>query len=261
MPRTSRQKSESGIYHIILKGSSGQEIFHDEEDRYKFLDMLEKYKQKSGLEVYGWCLMSTHVHLLIKEGQEDLATTMKRIGVSFVGYYHWKYETAGHLFQDRYRSEEVENDSYLVTVIRYIHQNPVKANLVDKPQDWKWSSCLGYYGEQIYPRGLLDKELILKIFAQDEAAAVRIFREYNEKSNKDECLDETTVARIKDEEARQRIERLQAGIRVAQIKSLPREQRDEIVKKATCIEGISQRQLSRVLGISQALISKIARKV
>lgn len=99
MPREARIKSKTRIYHIMWRGANGQEIFHDDEDRTKFLDILRKYKITCELIVYAWCLMSNHVHLLIKEGNEAISVTMKRIGVSYVGFYNWKYRTMGPLFQ------------------------------------------------------------------------------------------------------------------------------------------------------------------
>lgn len=141
MPRHSREKSKSKIYHVIWRGASRQEVFHDEEDCMFFLDRLERVKKKAGISVYAWCLMRNHIHLLVREGNESLSITMKRLGVSYVGFYNWKYQTMGHLFQDSFKSEKVENDSYLLTVVRYIHQNPVKAGMVDRVDEWKWSSC------------------------------------------------------------------------------------------------------------------------
>jgi putative transposase len=102
MARHPRKKSNSGVYHVIVKGANKQEIFHDEEDRIKFLDTLQKYKRKSGLKLYAWCLKGNHIHLLIKEGSESISVVMKRIGVSYANYYNWKYKTTGHLFQDRF---------------------------------------------------------------------------------------------------------------------------------------------------------------
>ncbi|SNS15561.1 REP element-mobilizing transposase RayT [Anaerovirgula multivorans] len=255
MPRTARVKSKSGIYHVIIRGTNRQEIFHDDEDCLRFLETLAKYKVKSEIKIYGWCLMNNHIHLLVKEGKEELATTMKRIGVSFVGYYHCKYDTTGHLFQDRYKSENVESEEYLMTVIRYIHQNPIKAGLVSKPQDWKWSSYSEYYGKKLYPQELLDSELILKLFSEDNEIAEKRFKEFNEQENEDNCLDDVITTRLRDEDVRLEIKKIISGINVGQIKSLPKDQRNKIIKKAKCIEGVTQRQLARVLGVSQALIS------
>lgn len=255
MPRAAREKSKSGVYHIIIRGTNRQEIFHSEQDCIKFLETLERYKRKTKIKVHGWCLMNNYIHLLIEEGKEDLSITMKRIGVSFVWYYNWKYSTTGHLFQDRYRSEKVESDEYLMTVIRYIHQNPVKAGLVKMSSDWKWSSCQGYYGKKSYPQGLLDNEPILGLLSEDEETAIKRFREFNEAENEDKCLDDIIATRLRDEEARLEIEKIVSGFNIAQIKSLPKNERDEIIKKLKCIEGVTQRQLARILGVSQTLIS------
>ena len=100
MPRGAREKSEIGIYHIMIRGANRQEIFHDDEDNLRILETLNKIKATSEIKVYGWCLMGNHVHLLLGEGKEDLSVTMKRIGVSYVWYYNRKYKTTGHLFQD-----------------------------------------------------------------------------------------------------------------------------------------------------------------
>ncbi|WP_242661335.1 transposase [Alkaliphilus metalliredigens] len=199
--------------------------------------------------------MNNHIHLLIKEGKEELSTTMKRMGVSFVGYYHQKYDTTGHLFQDRFRSENVESDEYLITVIRYIHQNPVKVGLVRKAQEWKWSSCSGYYGKISYPQGLLDSELILGLFAVDKEISIKRFREFNEEENEDNCLDDVIITKVSDEDIRLEIEKIISGINVAQVKSLPQDQRDQIIRKVKSIKGAKQRQLARILGVSQTLIS------
>ena len=117
MPRKARVKSKTGIYHMILRGVNRQVIFESKEDGEKFLDTLKECKKKSGYELYGYCLMNNHIHLLIKENQEDLGTIMKRIGASYVYWYNWKYERVGHLFQDRYKSEVVEDEKYLLNVL------------------------------------------------------------------------------------------------------------------------------------------------
>ena len=129
MPRQARKKSNSGIYHIILRGVNRQQIFEDNEDYYKFLQVVEESKAISGFELFAYCLMSNHIHLLLKEIQEPIEQIMKRITTRFVYWYNIKYQRSGHLFQDRYKSEPVEDDAYFLTVIRYIHQNPVKAEI------------------------------------------------------------------------------------------------------------------------------------
>lgn len=255
MPRVARMKSRSGIYHVMLRGVNRQEIFHDDGDNMKFLALLQKYKEKAGLGVYAWCLMNNHVHLLLKEGNEELATTMKRILVSFAQYYNWKYQTSGHLFQDRFRSENVEDSRYFLTVIRYIHQNPVKAHMVERADEWRWSSCLGYYDKSYYPGGLLDRHAVLKFFSNDWKIAEEKFREFNEAQIEEECLDDRMMKRrLPDDEARVEISKLLGAHEIAQVKSLPKLQRTEVLKKIKTIDGLSQRQAARILGVSVNLI-------
>lgn len=257
MTRRARVKSRSGIYHIMWRGANRQEIFHDDEDCKSLLDILHKYRLKTKMRIYGWCLMNNHIHLLIREGNEDLAITMKRIGVSFVSYYNWKYETSGHLFQDRFKSENVENDQYLLTVIRYIHQNPLKAKMVKRVDEWRWSSCRPYYGIEDPFRKLLDPSMILGMFSEDRIVAIERFKEFNERVNQDQCLeDQTRERRYTDEEARELIKKRLNGMEIAQVKSLPKLQRNEILKKTKGIKGLSQRQIARILGVSRTLISQ-----
>ena len=258
MPRRAREKSETGIYHIMIRGANRQEIFHDDKDRFRFLETLKKAKLTSEAQVYGWCLMNNHVHLLLKEGNEEISITMKRLGVSYVWYYNQKYKTIGHLFQDRFKSEKVETDKYLLTVLRYIHQNPLKAQLVKSVEQWQWSSCLGYYGNKVYPESLLDKALILKMFSEEEREARVMFKLFNEQEINDSCLDDITHEKVKlsDDEARLEVLKVISGIEIAQVKSLPKKERDPILKKVKKIENITQRQAARILGISPSLIFK-----
>ena len=129
MPRKARAKSKTGIYHIILRGINRQKIFNDNEDKKRLLETLLRYKEKSKYQIYAYCLMDNHIHLLLKEGEEPLAQIMRRIGGSYVYWYNHKYERVGNLFQDRFKSEVVEDDTYFLTVLRYIHQNPAKAGI------------------------------------------------------------------------------------------------------------------------------------
>lgn len=256
MPRTVRLRSNSGIYHIILRGTNRQEIFHSDADCIKFLNILMKYKEISEIKVYGWCLMGNHVHLLLQKGNEEISDTMKRIGVSYAQFYNWKYKTTGHLFQDRYKSECIENDQYLIAVVRYLHQNPVKAGIVNTPTDWKWSSCQGYYGNECYPTFLLDSELILGIFSEDKTEGIKKFIEYNEIRNNEQFLDDCVKIRLTDDEAREKIRKTVSEHEIPTIKSLPKPQRDKTVCKIKRINGLTQRQISRILGIPLSLVNR-----
>lgn len=224
----------------------------------RFLDTLLKYKIRTSMQVYAWCLMDNHLHLLLKEGNESISHVMKRIGISFAHYYNWTYRTTGHLFQDRFRSEQVEDPRYFLTVVRYIHNNPVKAGMASCPEKFHWSSCCGYYNKNVDPPGLLDEAFVLEMFSHDKTMSREAFREFNEKSNTDECLRpfSNKHPRLTDAEARVKIIQVLGTISIPQVKSLPREERNPILKRVKKIEGVSLRQAARILGVSPNLLFK-----
>ena len=118
MPRQSRKESGTGIYHVMLRGINHQSIFNDEEDYYHFIATLDRVRFRyddegapcgSNCTYYAYCLMSNHVHLLIRERGESIGETIKRIASSYVFYYNHKYARDGHLFRDRFKSEPVND--------------------------------------------------------------------------------------------------------------------------------------------------------
>ena len=149
MTRQTRKKSLSGVYHVMLRGINKSDIFHDRMDYVKFRKLLEQASypvDELGRPVpprcqfFAYCMMTNHVHLLVKEESDDIATLIKRVGGAYAQYYNLKYERVGHLFQDRFKSEPVESDAYFITLLRYIHQNPVAAGLTKDVISYEWSS-------------------------------------------------------------------------------------------------------------------------
>lgn len=258
MPRRPRKKSRSGIYHVIVRGANRQEIFHKEEDRLRFLDTLKRYKIENEIQVLAWCLMDNHVHLLLKEKDKRISDLMKRLGISYASYYNWTYGTNGHLFQDRFKSEDVESDGYLATVVRYIHMNPVKAGLVRAPEEYGWSSCRSYYGKGAYPEDLLSPSLVLALFSPEKDKAQVWLKEFHERQCNDDCLNawEEKRVRLTDEEARGEIIEVLGDLEIPQVKSLPGRERDVVLKKVKETEGVSQRQATRILGVSVYLVNR-----
>ena len=113
VPRKARQKSKTGIYHVMARGINQQAIFQGHEDYLKFLEILKDVKAISEFEIFAYCLMSNHYHILLKTGKEDLAQIFQRVGAKYVYWYNWKYQHIGHLYQDSYKSERIENNDYL----------------------------------------------------------------------------------------------------------------------------------------------------
>jgi putative transposase len=251
LPRKARQKSESGIYHIIMRGINRQLIFNEDEDYHKFLQTLNHYKEISGYQIYAYCLMSNHIHLLIKIEHEPLAQIMRRICGKFVYWYNRKYDRAGYLFQDRFRSEPVEDDPYLLTVIRYIHQNPLKAKLVDKIEHYPWSS----YNVYIDRDSLIDQDFVLKIFGNNREKALKEFIKFNHQITDQKCMDLEEIKPITNQEALNIIKRVCKINRADEIQKLDKKNRD-IYLRDLKREGLSLRQLERLTGINRGVIQK-----
>lgn len=255
MPRKSREMSSSGIYHIMLRGINRQDIFQDDEDMSKWIGTLGNYKSVCGYEVYGYCLMSNHIHLILREGKETVSQVIKRIGASYVYWYNMKYERCGHLFQDRYKSECVENDSSLLTVLRYILQNPVKAGIVKDPAKYRWSSYDEYIRQD---SSLTDTGFVLGILSHDHVKAVGVFKEYMGEESKEMCLDDEIRKRrqVSDEEARKLIRKLSGSDNLQILQQLDKKDRNEIIKK---LKGndVSIRQLARITGVGRRIIEKV----
>ncbi|WP_227394360.1 transposase [Jeotgalibacillus aurantiacus] len=258
MPRKPRKKSSTGMYHVMLRGINYQWIFHDEQDRRKFLEILVKGKLDKGFKLYAWCLMDNHVHLVLEEGELTVSRLIQRIACSYAMYYNWKYQASGPVFYDRFRSETVESIRYLFTVIRYVHQNPVKANLVKRPSEWDWSSCKSYYGQYDYFSSLVNKQEIFHHFSDNPDLSFQKFKEYNEQTTPDECLKQPVLTKnpLTDEQALHEMKHYIGKLPHTQVKNLPVEQRNQLIAQLKQIKGISQRQLSRILGVSVGLIRK-----
>lgn len=246
MPRGARLKSESGIYHIMLRGINRQIIFEDDEDCEKYLQCLKECKAVSGFALYAYCLMGNHIHLLIKEVKEPLETIFKRIGARYVIWYNWKHKRSGHLFQDRYKSEPINDDRQFIAVLRYIYQNPVKAKICERPEEYRWSSCrfLGLSNP------LIDTSEITEIITIEQLHML-----INE-STDESFIDITPDMRLTDEEAFEIIKELSGiGDLNKFLKLLPDKQ--ERIIKTMHEKGCSMRQLVRITGISKAKIERI----
>ncbi len=150
MPTSKRQVYDGAIYHIIQKGNNSQQLFETTEDYYKFISLIKRYKDKYSFELYNYCLMSNHIHFLMKVfKKEELAKLTQGIFQSYRFYFKQKYAYTGYLYQSRYKSKIVEKDEYLLECARYIETNPLRAKFIKVLKDYKWSSYAYYaYGEQ-----------------------------------------------------------------------------------------------------------------
>lgn len=251
MPRQARKMSASGIYHIMMRGINKQRIFKDQDDNTRFIQTLEQYKDKSGYRIYAYCLMVNHVHLLLKVGEEPLEQVMRRICGSYVYWYNSKYQRIGNLFQDRFKSETVENDAYFLTVLRYIHQNPLKAGLVTSIEQYPWSS----FGEYLNRPIVVDTDFALKIFDDNREKAVKSLIEFCEVINENQCLEIEEKRQLPDAEAINIIKQVCKIENASDLQKFDKLTRNKRLRELKEEYRLSIRQIERVTGISRGVVS------
>lgn len=248
MARPARIKSETGIYHIMLRGIDRRQLFFDDEDYKYFLSLLQRYKTMCGCELYAYCLMGNHIHLLLKEGMERTEMIFRRLGSAFAYWYNTKYERTGHVFQDRYKSEPVNNEQYLLTTFRYILRNPVAAGICRSPEEYLFSSA----GEYICgKKGFTDTEEIFRLFNGCS------LKDFIMKDNEDSCLEinMTVHKRLSDAAAREVI-RKEFGTLTPEVGT--KENRASFLAAVrNCYQvGVSIRQMNRLTGISRGILQR-----
>ncbi|MGB9750475.1 MAG: transposase [Caldisericia bacterium] len=140
MGRKPRLIVENGIYHVISRGINETEIFKEENDFKFFLQILIEDKAKNNVSILSYCLMNTHYHLLIKINNPNLSQFIQILNTKYAKHFNSKNFRLGNLFMNRFKSYYIDNEGYLLNVSRYIHLNPVEANIVKKPEEYKWSS-------------------------------------------------------------------------------------------------------------------------
>ncbi|MCX5715282.1 MAG: transposase [Candidatus Omnitrophica bacterium] len=142
MPRSARIFIDNACYHIITKGIQKQVVFREEADYLHYLQLLHKYKVKYRCLIYGYCLMGTHVHIVLESpsGLKAMSSFMHGLNQSYAMKFNSKYKTNGHLWQNRYKNFAVLKGDYLINLISYIEFNPIRAKIVPKPEDYQWSS-------------------------------------------------------------------------------------------------------------------------
>lgn len=244
MSRGARVTGNSGYYHIVSRGIGKQILFEDEEDYTRFLETLRRYKEEEKFEILSYCLMENHVHLLLHV-ESGLDRIMKRIAVSYAYYYNNKYERTGHLFQDRYKSEPIEDDRYLLAVIRYIHNNPPKAGICSR-EEYPWSSWHEYMGEA----ALISKELVFGLTGGADK-----FASFSATNEEVECLEISERKHLSDSAAKEIIQNVLQVESGTQLQAMSRERRDASLRQLK-ENGLSVRQIERLTGINRGIVLK-----
>jgi putative transposase len=178
MPRTARIAPKEQIYHVLTRGNNRQDVFKNKRDYQKYLELLQRYKDKYQFKLYHYVLMGNHVHLVLETTDigGTLAEIMKGINLSYAQYYKGRYKHIGHFWQDRYKSILVSKDNYLLACGNYVELNPVRAKIVEDPKNYKWSSYSTYaYGKK---DTIVDEHSIYIELSTDSTERRKKYREF-----------------------------------------------------------------------------------
>ncbi|MEN6389029.1 MAG: transposase [Syntrophomonas sp.] len=252
--RKAREKSSTGIYHVVARGLDRQVIFHHDNDYNRYLTLLSKKSKEIGVSLLGYCLMDNHVHLLVNEETGNISDFMRSMGVSYAWWFNRRYDRSGYLFQNRFHSESVENEPYLLAVLRYIHLNPVKAEIVQCPENYRWSSCSAYYSNN--GSDFLRTDFILNLFSDNPLMAKVQFKVFMNEASGDQCLDVKRKPRKTDAEVYNEIVKLLGDQPLTLLNQLSKAERNAILKELKTIEGSSVRQIARITNIGISTISR-----
>ena len=140
MPRPLRPIADGLVYHVINRGNNRQPVFRGEGDYVAFLKAIADLKQRKVFELFGYCLMRNHIHLLIRPRETPISRIVQSLLVSHTQRYHRFHHSNGHVWQGRFKSPIIQDDEHLLTVLRYIEANPFRANMVEQAGEYRWSS-------------------------------------------------------------------------------------------------------------------------
>jgi putative transposase len=178
MARPLRLEYKGAFYHVTSRGNERRKIYYSETDYRKFEEYLREAKKKYGFLLHGYVLMGNHYHLLVETPEANLGKVMHYLNGAYTIYINIKRKRSGHLFQGRYKAIVVDQDSYLLELSRYIHLNPVRAGIVQKPEDYPHSSCRTYLSSD--NNNLVTRELVWQMVGAGNNNGVSQYRSFME---------------------------------------------------------------------------------
>lgn len=246
--RIPRQAARSGYYHVVVKGDGGQAIFENDADRQTFLRLAERYFAEAGISVMAWCLMENHVHLILRDGSNELSAAMHRLETAYARHYNDRAGRVGHLFRERFMSSPIESDAYLLEAVRYVHNNPEKAG-VCRAEEYPWSSYRAYATPGFACELTVDTSVVLEMLGGEknfvEFTAERGLQVYRPPAGK----------RLDESEARDAAERVLGETAPVEVKTLPVGRRNQLLRDLRAA-GLSVRQVERLTGVGRNIVAR-----
>ena len=254
MPRNKRLIGLSNVYHIITRGIDKQDIFYDDKDRSFFLKQLLEVKKKFNLEIYAYCLMYNHVHLVIRSQNNLVSKSIQSLGIRYSQYFNRKYNRSGPLFEERFKSKCVENKKYFLDVCRYVHRNPETAGFCSI-ENYLWSS----YNEYLNKEKIIDKKILLHYFDNDLNKFINFTvnqkRDLYEETK--ESLEYEFISKLTDEDLSKIIIKRLKLKSIMDLTHFNKKERIYALRDLKNIPGTNKTQLARVTRISRFIIERI----
>jgi len=172
-----RLEFSGALYHITARGNRQEDIFEEDGDREKFLSILEEVCERFNCICHAYCLMSNHYHLIIETPDANLSKGMRQLNGVYTQSFNRAHNRVGHIFQGRYKAINVEKDSYLLELSRYIVLNPVRAEMVRTARDWRWSSYRAMIGQVNKPE-FLETDWVLSAFSKRKSIAIAAYKKF-----------------------------------------------------------------------------------
>ncbi|MGI6225957.1 MAG: REP-associated tyrosine transposase [Peptococcales bacterium] len=254
MARQARLESETGYYHVMIRGINRENIFQTEQEKEKILTLVKEKTQEEPCKIVAYCIMNNHLHMIIHAEKAILVRVMKRINISYAMSYNQRNKRIGPVFQDRFRSENIETEKYLFGAIRYIHNNPVQAGITTKAQEYKWSSMREYIDNV---KLLIDKET--KEGLLKEFISIDDFKNFHEIEDETDYLEiKEEVRELKTNKAQKVIEEYFSKKGIADARQL--KNRDELIIKLLDETGLSYRKIAELTGITVSMVHQANKK-
>lgn len=176
LARKLRIEQKGGFYHVIQRGNNRNFIFNKDEEKGYLIQQIKKYQKGLGYNVYGFVLMNNHYHLILQPMEEKLQVIMHRLNLGYSKYYNNKHLQTGHVFQGRYKAILIQDERYLLSLLRYIHQNPIRAKMIKNIWDYKWSS--DYFYRTNFKDAWIDIDLVLNMISDNRKEAINKYCEF-----------------------------------------------------------------------------------
>ena len=277
MARDARREYDGGIYHVIARGNNKEYIFKEEQDKGYFIKIV---KEAIGVDyqLYGYILMDNHYHFIIQRHDKELHQVMHQINNRYSKYFNYKYKRIGHVFQSRYKAILVQDERYLLSLIRYVHRNPVRAGMCKNVSDYKWSSNFFYERNR---RSFINIDTVLDMISMDRNIAINLYIEYMRNSEEDSVdFDEKKIIGDDAYEIMMSTRKVKpARIRLNEIlmEVCPNTEEFELIKNGSRKRNLTkfkleyirksieanytQREIGENIGISDAAVRELMRKI